>query len=91
MAIQKVLALVSSYTLTKRFAYLNPSSNNALDYLSRVKTWPWLSGGSDVADENDSSGHGLELMLSREDSFIDRGMKETLGLMTWGTHNYSYF
>ena len=30
-----------------------------------------------LADENDSSGHGLELMLSREDSFIDRGMKET--------------
>ena len=32
------------------------------------------------ADENEASSHDLALMLSREDSFIERGIKETLEL-----------
>jgi hypothetical protein len=31
-----------------------------------------------LADENDDSSHDLALMLSREDSLIDRGINETL-------------
>lgn len=34
--------------------------------------------GSLLADENEASSHDLALMLSREDSFIERGIKETL-------------
>ena len=30
------------------------------------------------ADGNEASSHDLVLILSREDSFIDRGIKETL-------------
>jgi hypothetical protein len=30
------------------------------------------------ADGNEASSHDLALILSREDSFIDRGIKETL-------------
>jgi hypothetical protein len=35
-------------------------------------------------DENEASSHDLALRLSREDSFIERGIKETLELVHAG-------
>jgi hypothetical protein len=37
-----------------------------------------MAVGAFLADGNEASSHDLALILSREDSFIDRGIKETL-------------
>src|SRR5919106_5462839 len=49
----------------------------SLNILEFVELCRWLSEPF-LADGDEASSHDLALILSREDSFIDRGIKETL-------------
>jgi hypothetical protein len=67
-------------------------------HLRLLVTWPGISSMYNLyfififlEDENEASSHDLALMLGREDSFNERGIKETLELAHAGhTESFSF-